>query len=69
MGLPMPHVFAWITIVTEIVGGFCVLLGALVPAVSIPMAIVLLVATFTVDLPYGFSVHKASLVMKLICFT
>src|SRR6516164_8225852 len=31
LGVPMPHVFAWITIVTEIVGGFCVLAGALVP--------------------------------------
>jgi putative oxidoreductase len=58
MGLPMPHVFAWITIVTEIVGGFCILLGALVPVVSIPMAIVLLVAIFTVHLPYGFSSIK-----------
>ncbi|MGX9429927.1 MULTISPECIES: DoxX family protein [Bradyrhizobium] len=58
MGLPMPHVFAWITIVTEIGGGFCILLGALVPVVSIPMAIVLLVATFTVHLPYGFSSIK-----------
>jgi putative oxidoreductase len=54
MGLPLPHVFAWITIVTEIVGGLCILVGALVPAVSIPMAIVLLVAIFTVHLPYGF---------------
>src|SRR5215831_15228364 len=54
MGLPLPHVFAWITIVTEIVGGLCILVGALVPVVSIPMAIVLLVAIFTVQLPYGF---------------
>ena len=29
-------------------------MGTLVPAVSIPMAIVLLVAIFTVHLPYGF---------------
>jgi putative oxidoreductase len=58
MGVPIPHVFAWITIVTEIVGGFCILLGALVPIVSIPMAIVLLVAIFTVHLPYGFSSIK-----------
>ncbi|MGR4932250.1 DoxX family protein [Bradyrhizobium sp. CAR08] len=58
MGLPMPHVFAWLTIVTEIVGGICVLLGALLPIVSIPMAIVLLVAIFTVHLPYGFSSIK-----------
>ena len=46
--------FAWVAILTEIVGGFCILLGALVPVVSIPMAIVLLVAIFTVHLPYGF---------------
>jgi putative oxidoreductase len=58
LGLPIPHVFAWITIVTEIVGGFCILLGALVPIVSIPMAIVLLVAIFTVHLQYGFSSIK-----------
>jgi putative oxidoreductase len=58
MGLPFPHVFAWITIVTEIVGGFCIALGALVPLVSIPMAIVLLVAIFTVHLQYGFSSIK-----------
>jgi putative oxidoreductase len=54
MGLPLPHVLAWLTIATEIVGGLCIALGALVPLVSIPMAIVLLVAIFTVHLPYGF---------------
>jgi len=58
MGLPFPHFFAWLTIATEIVGGFCIALGALVPLVSIPMAIVLLVAIFTVHLPYGFSSIK-----------
>jgi putative oxidoreductase len=35
-----------------------VIVGALVPLVSIPMAIVLLVAIFTVHLPYGFSSIK-----------
>src|SRR5262249_4824148 len=35
-----------------------VLLGALVPLASIPMAAILLVATFTVHLPYGFSSIK-----------
>jgi putative oxidoreductase len=58
MGLPMPHLLAWITILTEIVGGILVLAGALVPLVSIPMAIVLLVAIFTVHLPNGFSSIK-----------
>ena len=58
LGVPLPAVFSWITIATEIVGGLCVLLGALVPVVSIPMVIVLLVAIFTVHLPYGFSSIK-----------
>ena len=43
---------------TEIIGGAAVLLGALVPLASIPMAAVLLVAIFTVHLPYGFSSIK-----------
>jgi putative oxidoreductase len=58
LGVPMPHLFAAITILTEILGGILVLAGALVPLVSIPMAIVLLVAVFTVHLPYGFSSIK-----------
>jgi putative oxidoreductase len=58
MGLPAPHLLGWLTIAVEIVGGLAVLLGALVPLASIPMAIVLLTAMFTVHLPYGFSSIK-----------
>ncbi|SDT54534.1 putative oxidoreductase [Bradyrhizobium canariense] len=58
MGVPMPYLMAWITIATEIVGGMFVIVGALVPIVSVPMAIVLLVAIFTVHLQYGFSSIK-----------
>jgi putative oxidoreductase len=58
LGTPEPYFFAWLTIAAEIIGGVCVLLGALVPVVSIPMAIVLLVAIFTVHLPNGFSSIK-----------
>jgi putative oxidoreductase len=58
LGLPMPALFAWLTIVTEIAGGLLMLLGALVPLISIPMAIVLVVAIVTVHLPYGFSSIK-----------
>jgi putative oxidoreductase len=58
LGLPMPALFAWITIVTEIAGGILMLLGALVPLISIPMAIVLIVAIVTVHWPYGFSSIK-----------
>ena len=58
LGVPAPHFMGWLTIFVEIVGGFAVLLGALVPLVSIPMAAVLLVAATTVHLPYGFSSIK-----------
>ena len=58
LGVPAPHVMGWLTILVEIGGGVAVLLGALVPLASIPMAAVLLVAMITVHLPYGFSAIK-----------
>src|SRR6201997_1565173 len=58
LGVPAPHLVGWLTILIEIFGGLAVLLGALVPLASIPMAAVLLVAMFTVHLPYGFSSIK-----------
>ena len=58
MGVPAPHLMAWLTISTEIGGGLAVLLGALVALAAVPMAAVLLVAVFTVHLPYGFSSIK-----------
>ena len=58
IGVPAPHLMAWLTILTEVVGGLAVLVGAFVPLVSLPMAAVLLVAMLTVHLPYGFSSIK-----------
>src|ERR1700758_4931977 len=58
LGVPAPHFMGWLTIMVEIVGGLAVLLGALVPLASIPMAAVLLIAMITVHLPYGFSSIK-----------
>src|ERR1700730_11973298 len=58
LGVPAPYLMGWLTILVEIVGGLAVLLGALVPLASIPMAAVLLVAMITVHLPYGFSSIK-----------
>jgi putative oxidoreductase len=58
MGVPAPHVMAWLTILVELIGGLAVLLGAFVLAASIPMVLVLLVAIITVHLPYGFSSIK-----------
>lgn len=58
IGVPFPHLLGWTTIVVEILGGLLILLGAFVPLVTVPMAIVLLVAIFTVHLPNGFSSIK-----------
>ena len=58
IGVPAPHLMAWLTISTEVFGGLAVLLGAFVPLVSLPMVALLLVAIFTVHLPYGFSSIK-----------
>ena len=58
MGVPAPHLMAWLTIFTEVLGGLAVLLGAFVTIVSVPMTVVLLMAMFKVHLPYGFSSIK-----------
>jgi len=56
--VPMPQVMAWATILTELLGGSAVLIGAFVTLASVPMAAVLLVAAFTTQLPNGFSSIK-----------
>ncbi len=58
IGVPEPSLLAGLTILVELIGGFAVLIGAFIPLASIPMAAVLLVAIFTVHLPYGFSSIK-----------
>ena len=58
IGIPMPHFMAWTTILIEVLGGIAFLLGAFTTLISLPMAALLLVAVFTVHLPYGFSSIK-----------
>jgi putative oxidoreductase len=58
IGVPEPYFMAWSTILIELIGGLAVLLGVFIPLVSLPLAAVLLVAMFTVHLPYGFSSIK-----------
>ena len=50
----MPFLLAWLTTLVELIGGFAVLIGAFIPVVSLPMAVVLLTALVTIHLPYGF---------------
>jgi putative oxidoreductase len=58
IGVPAPHFMAWTTILIEVLGGLAVLTGGFVVLASLPMAVVLLVAMFTVHLPNGFSSIK-----------
>jgi putative oxidoreductase len=58
IGIPMPHFMAWTTILIEVLGGIAFLLGAFTALISLPMAALLMVAVFTVNLPYGFSSIK-----------
>jgi putative oxidoreductase len=58
IGAPFADLLALATIAVEIIGGLLILFGAFIPVATVPMIIVLLVATFTVHLPYGFSSIK-----------
>jgi putative oxidoreductase len=58
LSVPVPHFLAWTTIAIELLGGFAILIGAFVPLVTIPMIAVLLVATLTVHLQFGFTSIK-----------
>jgi len=40
MGVPAPEMMAWLTILTELIGGAAVLLGVFIPLASVPMAAV-----------------------------
>lgn len=55
IGFPIPHFFAWLTTIAELVTGFAMFVGAFTTLMSIPMLVILLVAMFSVHSQYGFS--------------
>lgn len=54
LGVPAPHVLSWLTTLVELIGGAALIIGAFVPIVSGPLAIVLITALVTVHWRYGF---------------
>ena len=62
IGAPLPHLTAWVTSLLEFIGGVSVMAGAFVLPLSLPLAIVMLTAMFTVHFQYGFS----SVVLKKV---
>lgn len=55
IGVPQPLIVAWVTSLLEFIGGIAIMLGAFVVPLSVPLAIVMLTAMFSVHLRYGFS--------------
>src|SRR5258708_13175550 len=42
MGMPAPHLMAWLTILTELIGGLALPLAAFLPLLTLPISAVLL---------------------------
>jgi putative oxidoreductase len=55
LGVPLPGLSAWMVTLLETVGGIALIIGLLVPLISIPLGISMLVAMFTIHVRYGFS--------------
>ncbi|HET8834367.1 MAG TPA: DoxX family protein [Gemmatimonadales bacterium] len=55
IGAPLPQLTAWVVMLTEILGGIALMLGALVAVASVPLIVSMLVAMVTVQGRFGFS--------------
>jgi putative oxidoreductase len=55
LGVPAPHLAAWVTSLLELVGGLGLMAGLAVVPLTVPLAVVMLTAMFGVHLRYGFS--------------
>jgi putative oxidoreductase len=55
LGVPQPHLMAWVTSLLEFIGGLSVMAGAFVVPLSLPLIVVMLTAMFSVHFQYGFS--------------
>jgi putative oxidoreductase len=55
IGVPQPHLMAWVTALVEFIGGISVIAGAFVAPLSVPMSVIMLTAMFSVHFQYGFS--------------
>jgi putative oxidoreductase len=55
IGVPQPHLMAWVTSLFEFFGGISLMVGAFVLPFSFPLAAIMLTALFSVHFQYGFS--------------
>ena len=55
IGIPQPYFVAWVTALTEFIGGICLMAGAFVAPLTLPLAVIMITAMLKVHLQYGFS--------------
>ena len=55
IGIPQPHLVAWVTALTEFIGGIGLMAGAFVVPLTLPLAVIMITAILTVHLQFGFS--------------
>ena len=65
LDVPQPHLMAWITTLIELLGGISIMAGAFVALLSLPLAVVMLTAMFSVHFPYGFSSVRLQAVTEM----
>jgi len=58
IGVPQPHLMAWVTSLLELIGGISLMAGAFVVPLSLPLAVIMLTAMFSIHFQYGFSSIK-----------
>jgi putative oxidoreductase len=55
MSVPEPNLTAWVTSLLELIGGVCLMAGAFVAPLALPLGLIMLTAMFKVHFQYGFS--------------
>jgi putative oxidoreductase len=58
IGVPLPHITAWVSSLVEVFGGLAIFLGIFVSITALPLICTMLVAMITVNINYGFSSIK-----------
>ena len=58
IGVPFPHLMAWVTPLVEVIGGFAIFIGLVVSIAAVPLIVTMLVAMFGIHVHYGFSSIK-----------
>src|SRR5688500_13143283 len=65
IGVPLPHLMAWVTSLVELMGGISVMAGAFVLPLTLPLAVVMMTAMFSVHFQYGYSSIRLKAVSAL----